>query len=182
MWLVSWSENKQKWFKLWSQKQFNPRRFRNYRNNKNKTFGCCSFFHRRSGGTPRIPSGAFWVMSMLRCLHSALRGKTTSFASKRAPIFLSNRERERRREGEKWKWERCFHLQTSFKMDSKHYQGRTYAIYYTLIWIQKQLEERPVSWALHNDWSQSTECSQGQSQRCIKKCHLAFYIKTSMTT
>lgn len=44
LWLVSWSENKQKRFKLWSQKQFNPGLLWNYRNNKNKTFGCCSFF------------------------------------------------------------------------------------------------------------------------------------------
>lgn len=51
----------------------------------------------------------------------------------RAPIFLSNTERERKSEGERWKWERRFHLQTSFKMDSEHYRGRTYAIYYTLI-------------------------------------------------
>lgn len=46
---------------MWSQKRFNPRLFRNYRNNKNKTFGCCFFFHCCSGRTSRIPSGALWV-------------------------------------------------------------------------------------------------------------------------
>lgn len=80
---------------------------------------------------------------MLRCLHSEGERRAGEGAGgvlegleeggdhvicikERAPIFLLKHT-------ERWKWERCFHLQTSFKMDSEHYQGGTCAIYYTLI-------------------------------------------------
>lgn len=138
MWLVSWSENKQKQFKLWSQKQFNPRLiFKNYRNNrknpKTKHLAVVLF----SPPQRRNPNNPVW--GLLSHVHvtpltfCSQRKKLVICIKERAPIFLSNTKKERRSEGERWKRERCFHLQISFKMDTKYYQRRTYAIYYSLI-------------------------------------------------
>lgn len=76
-----------------------PGFFRNYRNNKNRTFGCCSFFSPPQWRNPKNPIWSLLShMSMLRCLHSALRGQTSSFASKKELPYFSQTQRERDRE------------------------------------------------------------------------------------
>lgn len=129
-----------------------------------------SFFHHRSGGTPRISSGAFWVTCPCYGAYILLsEGKTSSFASKTELPYFSqtHRERKEKERGRGGNGRDAFICRLPLKW-TVSITTEEHMLYIKLSSEYKSSRERPVSRVLQKDWSQSTECSKGQSRRYVE--------------